>query len=104
MSNWLTVGHVNDIPVLGARIVKTADFDIAVFRTSNDEVFALKDVCPHRQGKLSQGIVHNNKVTCPLHNWNINLSDGQAIEPDVGCTHVFPARVEDGQIYIELNT
>ena len=48
-----------------------------MFRTSTGEVFALRDQCPHRGGPLSQGIVHGTRVTCPLHDWVIDLKTGQ---------------------------
>ena len=73
MTSWIEIGALNDIPVLGSRIVRTASGDIAVFRTADDEVFALDDRCPHKGGPLSQGIVHNKRVTCPLHNFVIEL-------------------------------
>ena len=55
MSDWIEVGNLNDIPKLGARVVKRADGDIAVFRTAEDKVFALRDKCPHKGGQLSHG-------------------------------------------------
>ena len=66
-SGWIEVGKVEEIPQLGARVVRTPEGDIAVFRTSEDEIFALRDKCPHKGGPLSQGIVHGNRVACPLH-------------------------------------
>jgi len=57
MSDWIEVGTLNDIPKLGARVVSRAEGDIAVFRTADDKVFALRDKCPHKGGQLSQGIV-----------------------------------------------
>lgn len=59
--NWIEVGSMNDIPVQGSRVVKTESGDIAIFRTENDEIFALRDKCPHKGGPLSQGIVHGKK-------------------------------------------
>ena len=79
MSNWIEIGTLNDIPVLGSRVVRTASGDIAVFRTADDEVFALDDRCPHKGGPLSQGIVHNKRVTCPLHNRRFDLRTGAAL-------------------------
>ncbi len=103
MSNWKEVGTLEDIPRLGARIVKHEQGNIALFRTANDEVFALKDECPHQKGLLSQGIVHDKRVTCPLHNWKIKLDTGEAVAPDDGCTPTYAVKVEDGKVFIELD-
>jgi len=100
MTNWIEVVKLEDIPKLGARVVKTDTVNIAVFRTALDEVFAIKDECPHKQGPLSQGIVHGSSVTCPLHNWKIDLASGTALGPDEGCTNTYAAKVEDGMVFI----
>jgi nitrite reductase (NADH) small subunit len=99
---WTDVGHLDDIPRLGSRVVTTPAIDIAVFRTTDDRVFALHDRCPHKSGKLSQGIVHGDSVTCPLHNWVIGLADGKAQEPDEGCARIVPVRLEDGRILLAV--
>lgn len=99
---WIDVGAVNDIPRRGARRVKTLRGDIAVFRTGDNEVFALRDQCPHKQGPLSQGIVHGRTVTCPLHAWNIDLATGQPTGADAGkgCAPTVTVRVENGRILL----
>ena len=102
MSNWTEVVALEEIPQLGSRVVTTDTMKIAIFRTASDEVFAMKDECPHKKGPLSEGIVHGNSVTCPLHNWKIDLASGEALGPDEGCTNVFPAKVENGMVYISL--
>ena len=102
MPNWTEIGTVNDIPRLGSRIVRTSGGDVAVFRTARDEVFALFDRCPHKGGPLSQGIVHDKTVTCPLHNWKIELASGNAVAPDEGCTNRFDVEVRDGVVFLDL--
>ena len=107
MSNWVKVASFEDIPKLGARVVRTKDseqkeFDIGVFRTEDDRIFAINNTCPHKAGPLSQGIVYGDKVACPLHSWKISLVDGKAEEPDVGETACFNTKVEDGIVYLEL--
>ncbi|TPW11086.1 MAG: nitrite reductase (NAD(P)H) small subunit, partial [Halothiobacillaceae bacterium] len=87
----------------GARVVESAIGNIGIFRTAEDEIFALRDSCPHKQGPLSQGIVHGKRVTCPLHNWKIELESGVAVAPDEGCTATFPVKVEAGVVYLSLN-
>lgn len=103
MLDWIEVGRVDDIPRLGARTVVTAKGPIAVFRTGDDEVFALHNRCPHRNGPLSEGIVHGHKVTCPLHNWVIDLESGEAVAPDQGCTPTVPVKLVDGVIWLQVD-
>jgi nitrite reductase (NADH) small subunit len=101
MNDWLHVCALDDIPVSGARVVRVAGRpDVALFRTQDDRVFALRDRCPHKGGPLSQGIVHGARVTCPLHAWVIELDSGTAVEPDVGATACFGVRVEGGEIFL----
>jgi len=103
MSNWKRICPLDDIPRLGARVVqRPSGGDIAVFRNADDEVFALHDKCAHKGGPLSQGIVHGRKVTCPLHGWNFDLQDGQALAPDVGSCATFEVKVEDGEVWLAV--
>ncbi len=102
MSAWRTICRVDDIPVLGARRVQRAlGAEVAIFRNAEDKVFALLDRCPHKGGPLSQGIVHGESVTCPLHNWNIGLGDGCARGADEGCTTPFAVQVVDGVVALD---
>lgn len=102
MSAWIEIGALDSIPKLGARIVESDDGNIGIFRTDDDEVFALRDSCPHKQGPLSQGIVHGKRVTCPLHNWKVELGSGEVVAPDEGCAASFPVKVESGIVYLQL--
>ena len=101
MSNWIEIGRLADIPRLGSRVVRTASGNIAVFRTDDDEVFALDDRCPHKGGPLSQGIVFGHSVACPLHNWAIGLDDGCARAPDESCTVPFAVRVSGDEVALD---
>ena len=102
MTEWTLICTLDDIPVLGSRRVERASgLDVAVFRNSQDEVFALLDRCPHKGGPLSQGIVFGTSVACPLHNWTIGLCDGQASAPDEGCTPKFSVKLNGGQVFLK---
>ena len=102
--NWIEVASVADVPELGSRIVVGGAMGpIALFKSGQGEIFALLDKCPHKGGPLSQGIVHDNHVTCPLHNWKIGLQDGEAVAPDHGCAHRYAVRVDNGTVYLDKN-
>jgi len=99
--DWVQIGHIEDIPRQGSRVVNTSSGEIALFRSVDDKVFALENRCPHKGGPLSQGIVHGKRVTCPLHNWVIDLESGNAVAPDVGCAHHYEVRVAHGLLFLE---
>jgi len=101
-ATWTDVGALDQIPRRGARVVRTAQGCVAVFRTADDRAFALEDRCPHQGGPLSQGIVHGTSVTCPLHNRVVSLETGEAQGADEGNARAFPLRIEDGRVLIDL--
>jgi nitrite reductase (NADH) small subunit len=101
---WKNIGSLDNIPVQGARRLcfSHRGRPIAVFRTGEDRVFALIDECPHRGGPLSEGIVSGDTVTCPLHNWTIELTVGRALAPDEGGTPTLPVRIVVGEAHVGL--
>ena len=101
MSEWIDIAALCDVPVRGARVVKTHAGCVAMFRTASDQVFALDNACPHKAGPLAEGIVHGAAVTCPLHNWVISLETGLVQGPDDGRVATYPARIEAGRILLD---
>lgn len=99
---WKEICPLADIPKLGARVVRTTGKEIGVFRTDGDSVFAINNLCPHKKGPLSQGIVFGETVQCPLHNWRISLVSGKAEEPDEGETTCYPTKIENGIVFLEV--
>lgn len=102
MSQWVKVAALQDIPQLGARVVRSKDLEIGVFRLADDRIFAVNNRCPHKGGPLSEGIVYGDKIACPMHSWKISLVDGVADAPDVGQTACYNTKTEAGVVYLEL--
>lgn len=101
VGQWLDIGPVTQIKVGTARTLPVAGGEeIAVFLTSRGEFFALVNKCPHKHGPLSEGLVHGDSVTCPLHNWRISLRTGEALGDDRGCTPTIPVKVESGRLFL----
>ena len=105
IGDWLDIGPADQIAPGTARTLPVrGGQEIAIFHTLDHSFYALVNRCPHKQGPLSQGIVHGNVVTCPLHNWNISLKTGEALgdgEDERGaCVPVIPLRVDAGRIYL----
>ncbi len=102
---WLDIGPVGQISPGNARTLPVrGGEEIAIFHTLDNQFYALVNKCPHKQGPLSQGIVHGHVVTCPLHSWNISLKTGEALgegeEERRACAATIPLRVDAGRIYL----
>ncbi len=101
VGDWLDIGPVGQIEAGTARTLPVEGAaELAIFHTLRGEFFAIVNSCPHKQGPLSQGIVHGDVVTCPLHNWNISLRNGRALGDDEGCVPTIPLKVDAGRIYL----
>lgn len=101
-TDWIEIGPLEEISPLGSRIVKHPAGDIAIFRTEGDKVYALDNKCPHKGGPLSEGIVAGCRITCPLHNWVMELETGLAIAPDEGQVPTHEIRLTDGIVFLKL--
>jgi renierapurpurin 18,18'-hydroxylase len=53
--------------------------EIVIYRDQQGKVHALEDRCPHRQVKLSSGIVSENALECSYHGWRFQ-GDGSCVE------------------------
>jgi len=102
MENWIKVTEIENIPSMGSRKVLIDEHEIAIFKTRDGSIFAIENECPHKHGKLSEGLVHGHKVTCPLHNWNIDLENGDAIGEEVTCAITYDTMVEKDILFIKV--
>ena len=99
---WVKVAETADVPPLAARVVRVKGGEIALFHAGDGNFYAIDNACPHKGGPLSEGIVHDCRVTCPLHNWVLDLRTGEAQAPDEGKIATHAVKVEDGAVYLKL--
>ncbi|MFB5762493.1 nitrite reductase small subunit NirD [Paenibacillus medicaginis] len=101
MEEKIRVASIQDIDLRGARTFRMGELEIAVFRLDDGSITALENRCPHKGGKLSEGMVCGSKVHCPLHDWKIDLASGLAQAPDEGCVATFRTEIdEQGSVYV----
>jgi len=96
------IANLSEIPELRGRSVTINGTEIALFKLSSGELKAIENRCPHKNGKLSEGIVSGKHVFCPLHDWKINVCDGLVQSPDEGCVRTFELEIDEstGKVYV----
>ena len=102
MNNWIDIIALDEIPKLGSRVIRTDTMDVAVFRTRDDQVFACATLPAQGRTLVTGYRPHGTSVTCPLHNWKIDLASGEARARTRGCTNVFATKVEGGRVLLAL--
>lgn len=101
-SNWVALCPRSAAPEAN----KVAEFEtngVAVCLANIDgELRALDNWCPHRRGPLGQGWVEGNAVVCPWHSWVFDTETGVAHPPDRARVDVFPVKIEDDQVLVDI--
>lgn len=96
---WLRIGRAEDVPYLEGRSIRMGEDRVAVFRLP-DRWAAIDHACPHKSGPLSDGIVADSCVTCPLHGQRFSLLTGERQDTDGDGVRTYEVRERDG--YLEL--
>ncbi len=82
------------------------DQKVAVFKIDGS-LFAIDDVCPHTEGSLGDGKLDGKIVTCPLHDWQFDITNGNCVSPEEELENswsveTFPARFENDDIILSM--
>jgi NAD(P)H-dependent nitrite reductase small subunit len=105
---WVAVGRIEDFPKDGGAAVKVGKVQIAVFHfTSRGQWYACQNMCPHKNAfVLSRGILgtagDEPKVACPLHKRPFSLETGKCQSGEDYSVKVFPVKVIEGEVHVEL--
>lgn len=89
------------IPRVG-RSVTLKNEKIAIFTTSEGEIYALADYCPLTKGPILEGMVAGDYLYEPMRDYKISLIDGRIQEPDEGQIKTFPVMIDEDEVYVEI--
>jgi nitrite reductase (NADH) small subunit len=101
MSEWHRVAEYGGLYDDTGTVVDVNGSEIALFKVG-DAVYAIENECPHRQGPLGDGDLEGEVVTCPFHAWQVNVRTGEVVDFPSMKTCVYPCRVENGDVLVEL--
>ncbi len=69
----------------------------------NGKIFATDRICTHAEADLSNGILTENGLTCPLHLSVFNMDDGTPQNlPAENPLQTYRTKIEDNSILIEV--
>lgn len=109
------IGRIEDLPEGRPRRFEAGRLSLCVVRRG-EQVFALYDLCPHRQANLSAGTVGGTAIPsdvgmveygrdgeilrCPWHGWEFDLTNGRSLhDPERQRVKSYAVGVRDGNVY-----
>jgi NAD(P)H-dependent nitrite reductase small subunit len=98
-----TACRLDELPDGSAKRVMLGQRPIALVRVG-ERIYACIDACPHKGGYLSEGWISTarHEVICPWHRFRFKLESGESATNPEMKVETFPARVENGQIVVDL--
>ena len=97
----INLGSIDKIAPGHSRCFLVGGEEIAVFRQRDGRLFATQNRCPHKQGPLTEGLVGDGKVICPLHAHKFNLETGVGSEKDE-CVKPYKVSEVKGEILLQV--
>ena len=73
-----------------------------VICNAGGELYCLSGVCPHAGGPLGQGSLEGYQLVCPWHGWKFDCRTGLSTPGKTLKLPVFPVKLQDGMIVIEI--
>ena len=110
---WYMAGFATELKRGGLERKILLGEPVVLGRTRDGTAFALRDICPHRGVPLSAGrVMDDNAVECPYHGWRFrtdgvcsmipSLVEGSEVDPGKIRVRAFPAREQDGLIWVYI--
>ncbi|MGH7747684.1 MAG: Rieske (2Fe-2S) protein [Candidatus Dormibacteria bacterium] len=93
---------VSEMPPETVCEVEIGPRTIALARDEDGEFHALDNMCAHLGGPLGKGYVDGDRLVCPLHGWEYQLSDGSCLMLSGFCLPTFPVLVDGDDVLIDV--
>ena len=101
MDQWVKVLEASELSSGEGRAVVAGDRRLALFNYSGD-YYAIDDTCPHEGGSLSEGVLHEGRVICPLHSWVFDVRTGRCPRESHEPVNTYPIRCSAVGVEVQI--
>ncbi len=100
--NWVLACASDDIDEEDLIRFDHGDKTYCIYNTPKG-FYATAGICTHEEEHLEFGMVIGTVIECPLHQGRFDIPSGRALSAPV-CVNLitYPVKIEDGDIYIQL--
>lgn len=96
---WIEVGREADVARRKKVVITHEDRPIVVI-AHEGQMYAMDNICIHRERELSKGVILRNRVICPGHQWAFDLATGwESVKEQ--CQPTYDVKVDEGVVYVD---
>lgn len=101
MPDFVKVADLSEVPAGEMLLVDFQGEEVALANVDGT-IYALADTCTHMGGRLSQGLLEDTTVTCPLHAGQFDATTGEAVTgpPDEKLATYLVQVTDNGEIQV----
>jgi len=102
LTELLTVCGLDELPVGAVRGVEHEGRRIMVVNYEG-RIYAMEGTCTHEEADLSMGFLLENRIMCPLHFSQFDVTTGEALNPPATLPlRMFNVQIQGAGIYVEV--
>jgi 3-phenylpropionate/trans-cinnamate dioxygenase ferredoxin subunit len=111
---WHKLARVEEVPPGRTKFVCAGERPVIVSNYGG-RIYALYGLCPHRNNPLEGAAMWDHLIDCPWHHFQYDVRTGEnhfpknvypkdypRLEEQLRPLKTYPVRVEDGEIWVEL--
>lgn len=102
-SRWVKVAGLAELPPGSMTCAEPDGIPIAIYHLDDGSLWATDAICSHQYALLTDGILEDDLVECPLHAAQFNVRTGKAIsEPAEIDLKTYEVRLEGMDILVKI--
>lgn len=99
---WRTVAKDGDVAPGSVQVVDAGGRRLALCNVEG-QLHAIDDVCTHDGASLDQGELLGNRIECPRHGAQFDVTTGRALTlPAIRPVCTYPVRTTGGQVEVDV--
>jgi nitrite reductase/ring-hydroxylating ferredoxin subunit len=96
----ISISELEEDDVVGVVVGEQGEHEVAVYKLGG-KYYATADRCTHQSARLSDGLVIDDFIECPLHQGRFNIATGKARSAPVSVPlKTFPTKVLGEAVYV----
>ncbi len=85
------------------------EFDGKVLNIETDEIWVFKhagafkavsNICPHKMGPISEGVLEDGMIECPWHGYRFDINSGDSLRRSCPSLRVYETKIENGHLFV----